>query len=69
MEHMGILSALLPDIHIDYLYIYIESRADKMPMCMEYITSHLKSYINTSLNKAPIHLINVDASKLVILII
>lgn len=42
MEHMGILSALLPDIHINHLYMS-ESRANKMPMCMEYITSHLKS--------------------------
>lgn len=27
MEHMGILSALLPDIHINYLYIYVREQS------------------------------------------
>lgn len=66
MEHMGILSALLPDIHINHLYIYVREQI----RCHVYGVNNITpKKVNTSLYKAPIHLINVDASKLVILII
>lgn len=42
MEYMGILSVLFFDIYINYLYM-LESRVNKMFMCMEYIILYLKS--------------------------
>lgn len=52
---MGILSALLPDIHINYIYIYVreQSKQDAHVHGVHNITSK-KLNTGTSLNKAPI---------------
>lgn len=53
-------------IKIIYIYVREQSKQDAHVHGVHNITS---KKLNTSFNKAPIHLINVDASKLVILII